>query len=103
MNGELRIKFTQLVLLNTQGWYNANGVYAMTRDLRKYARQTNLHLLIGFFLLLFVVGDGLIWIIYGKGAALMGITCLLLGMIPLVLIGLVMWILDFFVKRANQD
>ncbi len=75
----------------------------MTRDLRKYAGQTNLRLLIGFILLLFIVGDGLIWIIYGQGAALMGASCILLGLIPLVLIGFAMWILDFIVKRADRD
>ena len=75
----------------------------MTRDLRRYANQTNIRLWIGFILLLFVVGDGLVYVIYGKGAALMGAACLLLGLAPLVLIGLVMWGLDWIVKRADPD
>jgi len=54
----------------------------MSRDLRKYARQTNVRLAVGAILVLFVVGDGLIYLFYGGGAALMGILCLLGGMIP---------------------
>ena len=75
----------------------------VTRDLRKYASQTNLRLWVGFILLLFLVGDGLIYIFFGRGAALMGAACLLLGLAPLVLIGLAMWSLDWIVKRANRE
>ena len=51
----------------------------MSRDLRQYARQTNFRLIVGFILLLFIVGDGLIYLFYGQGAALMGLICLLGG------------------------
>jgi branched-chain amino acid transport system ATP-binding protein len=56
----------------------------MARDLRRYASQTNFRLGVGGILLLFVVGDGLIYLIYGRGAALMGLLCLLLGLAPLL-------------------
>lgn len=75
----------------------------MSQDLRKYARQTNLQLVIGSLLLLFIVGDGLIYLIYGKGAALMGLTCLLLGTAPILLIVLLMLLLNWVVKLANRD
>ena len=75
----------------------------MSRDLRKYAQDTNTRLVIGAFLLLFLVGDGLIYLFYGKGAALMGLLCLLAGVSPLLLILLVMLVLDWIVKRANED
>lgn len=73
------------------------------RDLRKYARQTNVRLGVGAFLLLFLVGLGLIQVIYGSGAAVMGLLCLLAGLSPLVLIFLSLEILDWIQKRANRD
>jgi len=75
----------------------------MSRDLRKYARQTNVRLAAGAFVLLFVVGLGLIYLIYGPGAAMMGFTCLLAGMLPIGLILLVFFLLDWIVKRANRE
>jgi hypothetical protein len=36
----------------------------MSRDLRKYIRQTNVRLVVGALVLLFVVGDGLIYLFY---------------------------------------
>ena len=75
----------------------------MTRDLRKYARQTNIRLAVGGLFLLFIVGDGLIFLVYGGGAALVGFLCLLAGLFPVLVIVLVMIILDWIAKRANQD
>jgi membrane protein implicated in regulation of membrane protease activity len=75
----------------------------MTRDLRKYARQTNIRLAVGGLFLLFIVGDGLIFLVYGGGAALVGFLCLLAGLFPILIIILVMIILDWIAKRANQD
>jgi len=73
------------------------------RDLRKYAKQTGVRLAVGAFLLLFVVGVGLIYIIYGPAAAGMGLTCLLAAMVPVVLILAVMLLLDWIVKRARPE
>ena len=73
------------------------------RDLRAYARQTNVRLGLGAFLLLFVVGLGLIYWMYGSGAAMMGFLCLLAGLTPLVLIFISLAILDWIQKRANRD
>ena len=75
----------------------------MSKDLRKYARQTNIQLAIGAVLVLFVIGDGLIYLFYGGGAALMGILCLLGGMVPVVLVILVLMLFDWIQKRANRD
>ena len=71
----------------------------MPRDLRKFATQTNVRLIIGGLGLLFVVGLGLIALIYGPNAALMGFLCLLGGMVPVGLVVLVMFGLDIFVKK----
>ena len=74
----------------------------MKRDLRKYARSTNFRLLVGFILILFMVGDGLIYAFYGEGAALMGLVCLVGGLLPLGLIGGTLWLMDYLVRRANE-
>ena len=75
----------------------------MSRDLRKYARNTNVHLGVGAFFLLFVVGILLIYLIYGSGAAMLGFFCLLAALLPVVLILLFLFITDWIVKRAGRD
>jgi hypothetical protein len=75
----------------------------MSRDLRKYMRDTNVRLIIGALLLLFIIGDGLIWLIYGFGAAMMGLLCILAAFVPIGLILLLLALSDWIVKRANRD
>ena len=74
----------------------------LKRDLRQYARRTNIQLAAGAFGLLFVVGLGLIWLIYGPGAAVMGLLCLLGALVPIVLILLVLLGMDWIVKNAGS-
>ena len=73
------------------------------RDLRKYAQQTDRRLIVGGLLILFVVGDGLIYLIYGQQAALAGLICLLIGLIPLVLIWISLALISWLVRRANRE
>ncbi|MGQ9832689.1 MAG: hypothetical protein ACUVRJ_02650 [Candidatus Villigracilaceae bacterium] len=73
----------------------------MTRDLREYARQTNVRLVVGALLLLFIVGDGLIYYFYGAGAALMGFLCLLGGLLPVALTILAVALLDWLAKLRD--
>jgi len=73
----------------------------MASDLRRYARQTNVRLVAGFLLILFVIGDGLIWWLYGRQAALLGVVCLAAGLAPPILIALFLWLLDLVVQRNN--
>jgi hypothetical protein len=75
----------------------------MSRDLRKYASQTTVRLIIGALLVLFTLGIGLIYLFYGRGAALLGLLCLLAGLIPVVLIVLILLGLDWIRKRADRD
>jgi predicted membrane protein len=75
----------------------------MSRDLRKYASQTNVRLIVGGLFLVFVVGIGLIYLFYGQGAALTGLLCLIIGLIPLILIWLMFFILEIITKRANKE
>ena len=73
----------------------------MKRDLREFAKQTNIRLAIGAFVLLFGVGIGLIYFIYGPGAAGVGLLCLLGSLVPIALIMLALYGIDWFVKRAR--
>lgn len=75
----------------------------MKRDLHEYARQTNTRLIVGGVLLLFIVGDGLIYFIYGPGAAISGLFCLGVGLVPILLIMLVLTVIDWVVKHADRD
>ncbi len=74
----------------------------MKRDLREYARQTNIRLIMAAFVLLFVVGLGLIYIIYGPGAAGVGLLCLMGGLVPIVLILLALLGIDWILKHARS-
>ena len=75
----------------------------MTRNLREYARQTSVRLVAGALLLIFLVGLGLIYWRYGLAPALMGLICLLGALVPIGLVWLSMAILDWIVKRNNED
>jgi len=72
------------------------------RDLRQYAQQTTTRLIFGGLLLLFLIGDGLIWIFFGKEAAVLGLICLLAGLFPVIIIWLALNLLEWIVRRANQ-
>lgn len=73
----------------------------MKRDLREYAKQTNIQLGIAALILLFGVGLGLIYVIYGPGAAGIGFLCLLGGMVPIAIILFFLFGIDWIVKRAR--
>lgn len=75
----------------------------MSRDLRKYMKETNARILIGALALLFIIGIGLIWLIYGFGAAVSGFLCLLGAFVPIALILFALFGLDWIVKRANRN
>jgi hypothetical protein len=72
-------------------------------DLKKYDKQTINQLIIGGILIIFIIGDGLIYLIYGAQAAGMGLLCLGVGLLPILLIMLVIWFMEWIVKRANKD
>ena len=75
----------------------------MDRDLQKYASKTTIHLIIGGFVLLFVVGLGLIALFYGVKAALLGFLCMLGGLVPIGMVALLMFGLNLFVKKIHKD
>lgn len=71
------------------------------KDLREYAKQTNIRLAFGAFVLLFVIGVVLIWIFYGEGAAGMGFVCLLAALFPVIMILGIFFAIDWILKRAR--
>ena len=73
----------------------------MKRDLRAYARQTNVRLAVGALVLLFGVGVGLIYFVYGGGAASFALFCLLAGLAPIVLILLIFLAIDWILRSAR--
>lgn len=74
----------------------------MARDLRKYSRQTQNRLIWGFLALVFVLGDGLIFLLWGREAALMGLICLFLGLLPAVLVWVFLALLEWFVRGERE-
>ena len=75
----------------------------MTRDLRKYTNQTGFRLILGGILVLFFIGDGLIYLIYGPASAVSGLLCIGFGFVPIGVILGIFWVMDWIVKRANKD
>ena len=78
-----------------------------SNNLRRHRERTDRNLLLGFFALLFVVGGGLIWLLYGGGAAAFGLGCMAVGA---VLVGLVLfimfglqWLSDWLERRELGD
>jgi hypothetical protein len=68
-------------------------------DLRKYASQTKFRLVLWFILILFFVGLGMIWLVYGINAAIIGFLCLLGAGIPIALIAFFLLGLEIIVKK----
>ena len=75
----------------------------MSRDLRKYARNTTVRLVAGFIVLLLLVGDGLIYFIYGPQAAVSGLLCIGAGLVPVVLIIAALYLMDWIARKANEE
>ena len=75
----------------------------MSRDLRKFNRQTTIYLIIGGVVLLFVVGAGLVYFIYGPESAISSLICMAAGLFPVALIVIVLWGLDWIVKHVDRD
>jgi multisubunit Na+/H+ antiporter MnhB subunit len=71
------------------------------KDLREYTKQTNIRLVLGAFILLFIVGVALIWAFYGERAAGMGLVCLLAALVPVILILFIFVGIEWILKNAR--
>lgn len=65
--------------------------------------ETNFRLILGGILLVFLVGDGLILIFMGRQAALTGLLCLLMAMVPVLMTGFVLWVMGWVVERSRRS
>jgi hypothetical protein len=74
----------------------------MGRNLKDFRRQTDLRLMVGFVAILIFVGDGLVWWLYGPGAASLGLLCLLAGISPIALLWLILKGLEWLGRRTGQ-
>ncbi len=72
-------------------------------DLRKHARQTKRRLIMAGLGLTFLLGTILIAITYGTPAAGCGLAFFLVAMIPVVLIVLVLFLLQWITDRAAKN
>jgi hypothetical protein len=73
------------------------------RDLRSYARSTQFRLILGALILAVVVGNGLIWLIFGSDSARRGLRCRGSGLAPALLIVICLWLMSWIVRIADYD
>jgi len=52
--------------------------------------------------LLFGVGGILIYLFYGPGGAALGLMCLVIGLLPVVLILVALWIMEAILRRSHE-
>jgi Na+/phosphate symporter len=75
----------------------------MSRDLRKYAGQTNVRFILGGLLVILIVGIGLIYVFFDVRAALMGLMCMVIGISILIIIWFSLWLMEKIVHGADQE
>ena len=72
------------------------------KTLAQYSRQTTFRLIVGGIFILFIIGDALIFYIYGSAAAISGVLCLGIGLLPVLIIVGILWVMEYIVKK-NSD
>ena len=66
-----------------------------TFNARRFAHSTEARLVVAFFLLLYLVGGGLIWLFYGRAAALLGLTCMTGGLFFFLILYAIMILIGY--------
>jgi hypothetical protein len=74
----------------------------MKRDLQQHHHQTVIQLILGGVLLLLIIGDGAIYLIYGEGAALMGLLCIGSAFVPIGITYLLLLVIACLVKHIHK-
>lgn len=69
-------------------------------DLERHRQQTYTRLVVGGLLVLVIVGGGLVWLLYGRTAALTAVVCLV---VPAGLLGLLWLILSLLELWVRED
>jgi len=72
------------------------------KNLRQYMKQTRTRLMIGFLALVFIIGDGLVYIFYGRESFLMALLCTGLALMPVLLVALWLWVMEILTKRLRD-
>lgn len=67
----------------------------------RHRRQTQNRLVAAGFLILLGVGGGLVWLLYGRGAALTAAACLLITLGLAGLVSLILLLLERWVGEEN--
>jgi len=80
-----------------------SGTRRAPRDLRAYARSTQVRILLGALALLLGVGGILIYLFYGPGGAAMGLVCLAVALAPVILIAGAFWVLERLARRGHEE
>ncbi len=72
------------------------------RDLRRYASGTQVRLAFGAIVLL-ILGDGLVWLLYGWETARSALLCTGLGLLLALLVAAWFLLLSWLARRAQGD
>jgi hypothetical protein len=67
--------------------------------LRRHRRQTERRLALAVVISLLLVGGGLIGLIYGTGAAVMAVSCLMLGCAVFALLWFALTVMEWWAGR----
>jgi hypothetical protein len=73
------------------------------RDLRTYARSTQLRLALGGILVILVVGEALIWWRYGWAAARAALLCTGVALTPVAIILVWLQLLSWLSRKGRGD
>jgi hypothetical protein len=68
-------------------------------NVRQHRQQTERRLAIAVVLSLLLLGGGLIGLIYGTGAAVMGLSCLILGCAVFALLWFIVSLMEWWTSR----
>ncbi len=72
-------------------------------DARRYARTQEVRLVVGFFVLLYLVGGALIWWFYGRAAALLGLGCISGGLLFFLLVYAMVTLIGWWANRVLEE
>ena len=84
-------------------WLEAVATMGPGRDMRAYARGTQLRLVAGGVFLALIVGSLLICWIYGADAGRSAFICTLLALLPIALIWGLLAVVGWIARRADGD
>jgi Mn2+/Fe2+ NRAMP family transporter len=73
------------------------------RDLREFSRQTRRRLIVAGLILFLLAGTVLVALTYGTPAAGGAVAFFLLALVPVALVGLILALIQWIVRRNEED